>query len=245
MSKFRRRSFTETVEGRRRFFGRLLLFIVVFVAFEAVSGLFLGAYAVSSATMEPTISPGDRLLASPLPFGPRTVFGKIPPFARPSRGDLVLIYPPYVNYSGFFAVAADSLVRFLSFQRLSILNRGSEEPIEGPFVERVIGLPGDELAMVDFVFKVRPAGTDHSLTEFEFSASRYDIQKPSRPAGWSEADPLSGSMRSIYLGKDEYFLAMDDRGSVSDSRAWGPLGISHFKGRILLRFWPFGRFGGF
>ncbi|MEI6873841.1 MAG: signal peptidase I [Spirochaetota bacterium] len=243
MSIFRRRSFTETVEGRRRFFAWTRLFLVVFLVFELVSHGLLSALEVRSASMTPTLLPGDRLLSSPLTLGPRSVFGRLPALSRPERGDLVLVYPPYEEVVGFLPSIADSLVRFTTFQRLSLLHRGPEAAISGPFVARVIALPGDEVSMEDFVFKVRPADSIHALTEFEFSTRRYDIKKPTLPEGWKSGYPLAGDMDSRLMSKDEYFVAADERGSASDSRTWGPIALRHFSARLLLRYWPFSRFG--
>jgi signal peptidase I len=243
VSIFRRRSFTETVEGRRRFFARAKLFLIVFLVLEFVSVFFLSALVVGSNSMSPTLLPGDRVLGSPLLLGPRTLFGALPAFSRPERGDLVLVYPPYESRVGPLAAFGDSLLRFVSFQQLSLLRTGKAAAISGPFIARVIALPGDEVSMEDFVFKVRPAASAHALTEFEFSSKRYDIRKPNLPEGWKQGYPLSGTMARRTMSADEYFVATDERGAASDSRAWGPLGIRHFSSRLLLRYWPFDRFG--
>jgi signal peptidase I len=190
--------------------------------------------------MSPTLLPGERILATPLLFGPRTLFGKLPPPARPARGDLVLLDPPYAEAPAFLPALGDSLLRFFSAQRLSILPRG---PLSGPGVERVIGLPGDTLVMEDFIFKVRPADREYFLTEFELSGADYDISTPSLPEGWKADYPLSGSMAPLTLGRNEYFVAGDDRASSADSRHWGPVRLERFRAKVLLRYWPLRRFG--
>lgn len=238
-----RKSYSETVEGRRRLLSRLKVLLIVFLAFEFVAGLFLSASAVSSSAMEPSLSPGDRILSSPLVYGPLTILGKLPAPIKPERGDLILADPPYAARPGFFRALLESLVRFVTFQQLSLPEPGYSPALMGPFVERVVALPGDEITMEDFVFKVRPAGQAHFLTEFELSALRYDITKPKLPEGWTDSLPLSGSMAPRTLGKDEYFLAGDNRGASSDSRLWGPVGLDRFRGRIFLRYWPFKGFG--
>jgi len=217
VSIFRRRSFTETVEGRRRFLGRAGVFILVFLAFEIITGAFVATFSVTSRSMTPSVLAGDFVLASPLPFGPRTLFGKLPPLGRPERGDIVLLRPPFERRDGAFALLADALLRFVSFQRLSFLDHGSDATLYGPFVERVIAVPGDEVSMADFVFMVRSSGSLHPLTEFEYSTKRYDIHKPKQPAGWKEGYPLSGEMAPRLLSRNEYFVASDDRASTGDS----------------------------
>lgn len=240
----RRKSYTEKVEGRRKLLLRMGVFLLVFVVFEIISGLFLKTYSVSSDSMAPTLRSGDHLLVSPLPLGPLTAFGKLPPMVKPRRGDLVLVRPPFVGDAGFFATLARSFVRFVTLQLYAPSSAAHDPAVEGPFVVRVIALPGDEVSMDDFVFMVKSGDSEDSLTEFEFSSRRYDIHKPALPEGWTRDFPLSGSMQPRVLGKDEYFVAVDDRGSSADSRTWGPVNVSSFVGKVLLVYWPFGRFGG-
>ncbi|HRY73888.1 MAG TPA: signal peptidase I [Spirochaetia bacterium] len=239
----RRRSFAETVEGRRRLLSRLKAFVLILLAFEILTGLFAAAFALSSSAMTPTFLPGDRVLATPAAFGPRTAFGKLPGPAKPERGDLVLVDPPFAEKPSFWTSLADSFLRFATFQRVSLLGRGAAAAETGPFLERVVALPGDAIRMDSFVFQVRAAGGEHFLTEFELSKSRYDIEKPELPSGWLPDYPLSGTMAERTLGKDEYFLACDNRGAEADSRLWGPLGRDRFRAKVFLRYWPLARFG--
>ena len=243
MAVFRRKSYTEKVEGRRKFLERAGLFFLVFLGFEFVSGLFLKTYAVSSTSMAPTFSPGDRILESPLPYGPLTAFGKLPAMLKPARGDVVVLRPPFVADKGFPATFANSLLRFVTLQFYAPRGKERDPSIEGPFLERVIGLPGDTVSMEDFVFKVKPAGAVDALTEFEFSTRRYDVHRPPLPEGWGPGYPVSGNMAPMVLGKGEYFVAADDRGSSADSRSWGPVGLSSLEGKFLMVYWPFRHFG--
>jgi len=239
----KRRSYAEAVERRRRLGSRFFLLLVVFLCFQVVSGVFVAAYSVASVSMAPTLLPGDLIIATPLSFGPKTVLGKFPGFARPERGDLVLAQPPFAPRRGFWATVADSFVRFVTFQRFSFFARGPSAALSGPMIQRVVGLPGDSIEMEDYVFKVKSAGTEHFLTEFELSSARYDISKTKSVEGWMGSFPASGSMTTRVLGKDEYFLAGDARGASSDSRLWGPVKLDKLLGKVLLRYWPPSRFG--
>jgi signal peptidase I len=239
----KRRSYAEAVENRRKTFARLGLLILFFLAFEILSGLFLTAYSTLSTGMSPTILPADLLIATPLPFGPRTPFGKLPGFAKPERGDLVLVHPPYAETRGFLPGLLDSFVRFITFQRLSPFGGAKANPMSGPMIERVVGLPGDTIVMEDFVFKAKASGEEHFLTEFELSTRRYDISKTPLPQGWQDGFPVSGTMPARNLGPDEYFLAGDARSGSSDSRLWGPVHADRFIAKVLVRYWPPSRFG--
>ncbi len=236
-----RRTYAETVEGRRRFLSYLKVFLIFFLCFAVLTGIFVSAYSVSSEAMKPGLEKGDRVLASPIVYGPVTVFGKLPGFARPARGDLVLIDPPYSERPGFWMSIADAFVRFFTLQRVSIVSHGATSSLDGPFIERVIAVPGDTVSMKDFVFTVRAEG--HELSEFEHSAERYDITKPALPEGWDNSYPLSGSMAPRTLGRDEYFLANDNRGCPGDSRLWGVVKLGRIRAKVFFRYWPFGRTG--
>jgi signal peptidase I len=239
----RRRSFAQAVEGRRRLGRRLAAVLAIFLSFEAVSAFFLTAYSAGSSSMAPTILPGDRLLAFPMAFGPRTVFGKLPGISKPERGDLAVVDPPFAAEGGFWERLGDSIVRFATFQLASLDGSRSGRATSGPMIQRVIGLPGDVVEMRDFVFKVKPAGSSAALTEFELSRYGYDISKEALPEDWSPALPGSGDMSPVTLGKDEYFVAGDARSASSDSRLWGPVRLERFRARIVMRYWPFERLG--
>jgi len=236
-----RRTYAETVEGRRRFLSYLKIFLIFFLCFEVIEGIFVCSYSISTEAMKPGLDRGERILASPIVYGPVTVFGKMPGFGRPARGDLVLVDPPYAERPGFWTSIADAFVRFFTLQRVSIVNHGANASMDGPFIERVIAVPGDTVSMKDFVFAVKADG--HELSEFEHSDHRYDITKPGLPAGWENSYPLSGSMASRTLGRDEYFLANDNRGCSGDSRLWGVVKLDRIRAQVFFRYWPFSRLG--
>jgi signal peptidase I len=193
--------------------------------------------------MAPTVQSGERLIATPLAFGPRTIFGRLPGLGRPEHGDIVVVEPNYVRREGFWGMLADAFVRFATFQLVSIARSGADGMLSAPTLQRVVGVPGDTIRMDDFVFKVKAAGSEQFLTEFELSTSRYDISRDKVPDLWRSDLPGSGQMAELTLGPDQYFLAGDSRSSSSDSRLWGPVGIDRFRAKVILRYWPPHRFG--
>ncbi|MGA2546014.1 MAG: signal peptidase I [Rectinemataceae bacterium] len=249
----RRRSYAEAVQGRRRAARRLGVLLLVFIGYELLSGLFLATYVMKSQAMCPTILPGERIIVTPLAFGPRTLFGKLPGISRPDRGEIVVVEPNYTKRPGFWELLSDSIVRFVTFQLVSTDRSGSagngptrfahDGILSAPTLQRVIGLPGDTIQMDNFEFKIKSAGSDQFLTEFEFSSTRYDISHDDAPKSWRADLPGSGHMDARVLEKDEYFIAGDARSSSSDSRLWGPVHIDRFRAKALLRYWPPKRFG--
>jgi signal peptidase I len=139
---------------------------------------------------------------------------------------------------GLIQPVLDTVVRFFTAQQFSFSGR-----TEQVYIKRVIGLPGDEITITNFVVRVKPAGGDYSFTEFELWDRPYSPNIPQVPALWDNSLPLSGSMETIVLGEDECFVLSDDRGNTNDSRTWGPIPMDYIAGRALFRFWPFTRIG--
>jgi signal peptidase I len=80
------------------------------------------AYRIPSASMEDTLLVGDFVFVSKLAYGPRVAGRHLPGYSHPRRGDVAVFhYPP-----GLEARVEDRL----------------------PYVKRVVGLPGDTVAVV-------------------------------------------------------------------------------------------------
>jgi signal peptidase I len=111
------------------------------------------------------------------------------------------------------------------------------------FVKRVIGLPGDEVLMTNFIIRVKAKESLYSLTEFEVTENDYTPTIPVIPALWDSSLPFSGNMDRIVLGENECFVLSDDRSNTNDSRTWGPVPIKNITGKALLCYWPLSRLG--
>jgi signal peptidase I len=166
---------------------------------------------------------------------PRTA--ELKPGERFARGSVVLVDMSRKNERKLPLKILDGIVRFFPAHRAGIFIK--DEPT---YLKRVIGLPGDEISMSSFIFRVKPSGSSYSLTEFELSIKPYQPLIPQIPAIWDESIPFSPLMEAIILGPDEYFVISDDRGNTNDSRTWGPVPGSFITGRAVLRFWPFTKF---
>jgi signal peptidase I len=59
-----------------------------------------------------------------------------------------------------------------------------------------------------------------------------------------KADDIpTDSFDAVHLGKGQYWVLGDNRGVSEDSRAFGPVPRKAIYGRVVLVFWPLGRFG--
>ena len=193
--------------------------------------------------MAPTLEPGDRLMTSPLAYGPRIrAFGWIlPGLSEPRRGDLVSLRPGFMEEASAVRRLANPLVRFTTVERVR-LDDGADWR-SAVQLKRIIGLPGDTVRMERFVVFVRPSGEDRFLSEFELAGRPYDVSTEGLPDGWRGEDPFGDAMDEIVLGPDEYFVVGDNRPLSIDSRHWGPVGEEAIHGRVIFRYWPLRQVG--
>lgn len=95
------------------------------------------------------------------------------------------------------------------------------------FIKRVIGLPGDNIQILDGKVYINGELFKEDYINGEYTET--------------------GSDSEWIIGKDEYFLMGDNRlpGKSRDSREFGLVNINRIKGVAVFRFYPFGEsFGG-
>jgi len=210
----------------------LLIFLFLYILYNCFSAFFFSVWVIDNDTMQPGINSGDRILFTS--FVP-------PSWARKNdqsnylfkRGSIVLIDTGRYKSKKLPLRIIDGLVRFFSLQKKSIFSGKKQY-----YIKRVIAIPGDEISMSNYVFKVKAAGSAYSLTEFELSEKPYQpfIQRTSEL--WDDSIPFSGNMDAIIMGPDECFVISDDRSNTNDSRTWGTVPASLITAKALLRFWP-------
>ena len=232
-------SFAAQKRERYKLLRIVLIVTALYLIYNAVTAFLFSSWVLQTNTMQPSLTAGDRFIvvSTALP----SLFKKMQKADMPvlfKRGNIVLIDTKGSENGNRFLAAVDGLVRFFTAQRLSVFTR--EEHL---YMKRIVGLPGDEIGMVNFVLRVRPSGGTYTLTEFELSEKPYYPGIPQMPALWDESLPFSGNMDPITLGTDEYFVVSDDRGSTGDSRTWGPIGAKDISGKPVFRYWPPSRIG--
>jgi len=182
--------------------------------------------------MQPGLNRGDRILfTSFLP--PWNINKNDDNQFLFKRGSIVLVDKRGIKDRGLPLRVIDSIVRFFTAQKLSIFSDEGQH-----YIKRVIGLPGDEISMNNYAFRVKASGSSFTLTEFELSQRPYHAAIPVTNDLWDESIPFSGTMNIINLGSNECFVVSDDRGNTNDSRTWGPISPSMISARAVLRFWP-------
>jgi len=183
-------------DGRARpSFGQVCLeygqAIVLAVALALVIRSFLfQAFQIPSGSMIPTFLEGDRVLVKKFAYGIR----------NPLNNQI--------------------WVETGRPERWDVVVFISPEDRDKDFVKRVVGLPGETVALVggELLIDGRKVEDPHG---------RYDPQSPS---SLRDRPPR-------LVGENQYFMMGDNRDHSSDSRAWGPVDFSLLKGRAWRLYW--------
>ncbi len=241
-AKWHKYSYSAQLEERRAIFAFIVLVISLLVVFTIVHSNLVTMYQIKADTMRPVLEAGDCVLSTPLYSNePRDKTG-FSPFIAPSRGDLVVIDPAYPDDAGKLLRLANAFISFATFQKIHLAGCRDSSG-EQPVIRRLAAFPGDSVKMDNFILHVKPAGSTHYLTEFELSRGMYDLTLDKLPDNWTNTLPLSGSFPEMTLPAGQFFVLCDNRLSASDSRIWGPVDAKRVRGKALLRYWPFSRFG--
>ena len=240
MATMRRRySYTDHKSQRHRKRWKILAVFVFLLFYISFTSLFFSMRVLENSTMDPNLLAGERFIFTSYSlnsFVPGLDFEKRPlPFRR---GNVVLVDMFREKKPGFFYQILDGVLRFFTVQRFSLLDK--EEHL---FIKRIIGLPGDEIVMTNFIIRVKAKGSAYSLTEFEVTERDYTPNVPNVPALWDSSLPFSGNMERIVLGEGQCFVLSDDRSNSNDSRTWGPVPVKNISGKALFRYWPLKRLG--
>ena len=236
--KWQRYSYAAQKNQRSKLRWFFLVFLALYILYNSLSSFLFSMRALKNDTMRPGLHAGDRLVFSSFSvhrfLSDVNVSGPAIPF---KRGSIVLVDLSLREKRSIPVSVLDGVVRFFTAQQMSLA--GEEEQ----YLKRVIGLPGDEIVMTNYILHVKPADSSYRLTEFELSDKPYDVEIPQVPALWDESIPFSGNMDRIILGDNECFVLSDDRSNTNDSRTWGPVELDLITGNALFRYWPFTRLG--
>ena len=231
-------SYIEQKHERHRLLRVILILLGMLLLYNCITWFAVSTWALQNDTMQPGLHSGDRfiVISSAIPFLFSELRQENDVYYK--RGSLVLIDTNRVEKRRWFITAADGFIRFFTAQQISIFN--SEDSI---YLKRLIGFPGDEISMVNYVIRIKPSGSRYTLTEFELSDRPYYPHIPQTPPQWDNSLPLSGNMDRRVLGPDEYFIVSDDRATTGDSITWGPVSAKEITGKPVFRYWPLSRLG--
>lgn len=148
-------TYTERVLIRRKRAKIFLISIIVLAGISLIHSFFLASYTVNHDARSIGFEKAERILATPLPFGPETLFGKLPAFRKPKLGEAVVVSAGPSPFSRSSERLWLHMVRFFSLQVL-----GEPEIISIGIVQ---ALPGQEITLQNGSYTL---GQDEILLRF-------------------------------------------------------------------------------
>ena len=217
--------YRRVTKGKRK---RLLLFrlVLIYLLVALVQYFFLQSFRIGSNSMSPTLQRNDRVIARPLSIEAIAFHPDNTEFPI-QRGELLFLYPPYVQPEGRWYRMMDRLIRFVTLQQIGFSRYR-------PLVRRVIGLPGDRIEMESFIFFIKEPTMSRFQSEFMLSNITYKIAKDPLPSGWKSDLPFSAQMPQITVPYGKLFVAADNRSAALDSRHWAAVDVGRVSHRAVL-----------
>jgi signal peptidase I len=218
---------------RHRILKFLFILFIFYAAYNCFTSFLFSVWVLDNNTMQGALASGDRLIFTSfrMPSWLKYKENEENLFFR--RGNIVLVDMGRNSEQKLPLRIVDGVVRFFTLQKVNIFSSEGQY-----YIKRVIALPGDEISMTNYVFRVKTSSNSYSLTEFELSDKPYHPEIPRVPALWDESVPFSGNMSAVILGPDECFVISDDRSNTNDSRTWGAISPSLITAKAVLRIWP-------
>jgi signal peptidase I len=210
--------------------------IMVIVAAVIICLVFLSLFMTfvlfpvksKSVSMNPAIPAGSVEFVSPL-------------LRNPDRGDIMLISGTEKNNPNTVVRALDMIIGFFTAQKFFPFTSTSRAS-GTPSIRRVAALPGDTIYLENYILHVKPKGEENFLTEFELSGMQYSAVISRTPDFWDGQLGPASKTEQYTLGSDEYYVLGDNRVQCADSRLWGPVSSSSFRGKVIVLYFPFNSF---
>lgn len=215
---------------RKRIFVLIKLIILIFFLHLFITHFCLFTMEIDNSAMEPTLKTGDRLLISPLPYGPYIPFSgsrRLFSLHPPERGDLVLYRPEHPASGMFVHRFIDPVVRFFTLQRVQSVSAEVRRQYQKNLIRRVVAVPGDTIELRGPEIFIRSNGQEQLVANVGGEADS------GQNFGYTE----------FTAGPGEYFLLSDDRQNSIDSRHFGPVPGERIAGKVFFVYFPFKRFG--
>ncbi|MGI8662621.1 MAG: signal peptidase I [Acidimicrobiales bacterium] len=179
-----------------------------------IKALLLQAFYIPSASMEPTLKVGDRVIVNKLSYHLHDV----------NRGDIVVFRRPADHATSVQVKACDG--RTITISRTSSL---ADEKIDD-LIKRVVALPGETIDRRD---------DGHLYVNGQLLSEPYVKQTN----GVSDQTPRFGfDAQCIVVPDHQVFVLGDNRQNSQASNYFGPIDESLIVGRAFVRVWPLGSF---
>lgn len=173
-------------------------------AMSFVNCSFAGVVLIPSGSMEPTLQIGDYVATNRLAYGyhlPHFPKAELFHWANPKRGEIVLFNAP-----------------------------STASPSQPEFIKRVIGEPGDTVAVSGHHIIVN--GKPLAYSETGDSALQMELMDGHPHLIQVGPSPIA-DMPAYRVPDNAVFVMGDHRDNSSDSRVWGPVELTRVRGRAL------------
>jgi len=193
---------TRIGRGVRELTETLLLALVIYLGVQTL----IPPYAVEGRSMDPTLQDGERLLVNRSVYAHFDANKLLNLLPGEDRADSAVVYPFHPPERGDIVVFYPPVAS------------------DRPYIKRVIGLPGDRVAIAEGQVWIN----GEPLAEPYLDGARTVC--PSRACDLTVPD-------------GEVYLLGDNRNNSSDSRVFGPVSMDEIVGKAWLANWPPEAFG--
>jgi signal peptidase I len=213
-------------DPRRRLWDNLKSIVGAILIFLFVRVFLVEAYRIPTGSMEPTLLVGDWLFVNKLAYGPHipVLNVNLPGYAAPKRRDVVVfVSPPQPD---------------------------NAPDITPTLVKRLWGLPGDTVYMRSGVLYINGAAypqgpafaSNQTQPDFPDSAhfawqARYGLTNTR--FGSAPAQPTHDNWGPLLVPPAHYFMMGDNRYDSKDSRYWGFVPRTNFRGRPMFVYYSY------
>jgi len=206
-----------------------ILFALIIALF--IKTFIIDVYKIPTGSMIPTIKIGDFIVATKFIYGAKIPFThkRLPAITDPKRGDIIIFLAPHYEPPNVIVQIFTPLVYTLTLGFVNI------DPQPRFYVKRCIGLPGDEIEIIN-----KDVYINGKLLKGPWPEYHND------PEVIPPGDNLMNRrdfFGPVVVPENRYFAMGDNRDSSNDSRFWGFVDRNNIYGKSLFRYWPPKRIG--